>query len=132
MTAMSTILSVVMLPLNLLLYGHFSFDEGVLTKIEWPSLFAALGVVILAVVAGIIASATLHSYRFNYVVNAVGNVTGLALVVVAIVMALGNSQMKLFSRNWSFYVGVAFPCVAGLMLSNIITVLCNLRKPERV
>lgn len=44
----------------------------------------------------------------------------------------GGADSKLWNREWKFYVGVAFPCIFGLLISNIITSTLELKKPERV
>lgn len=43
MTAISTILSVIALPANLLLYATFSYEADVTSDLDWKSLFIALG-----------------------------------------------------------------------------------------
>ena len=71
MTAISTVLSVVMLPTNLLLYTHFTFEEDVVRNLDWTSLFVALLVVISAISIGIYCSYTFKSKRFHKGANAV-------------------------------------------------------------
>lgn len=44
----------------------------------------------------------------------------------------GGADSKLWNREWKFYVGVALPCILGLLISNIITSTLQLKKPERV
>lgn len=39
---------------------------------------------------------------------------------------------RIWNRDWQFYVGVALPCLLGLLISNIMTSLLSLKKPERV
>ena len=57
MTAISTLLSIIMLPLNLLLYSRFSYDDDVIAVLDWMSLFVALVVVIGAITLGLFCSA---------------------------------------------------------------------------
>jgi predicted Na+-dependent transporter len=71
MTAISTILSVIALPANLLLYSKFSYDDDVVSLLDWTSLFTALIVVIGAIALGLICSAKIHSHRFNVLSNKV-------------------------------------------------------------
>ena len=139
MTAISTLLSTIMLPLNLLVYTSFSYDADVVSSLDWMSLFIALGVVIGAIGLGLMASAKVHSHRFNRMANACGNVSGIALVVFSATLSNsgaedleGEAAPKIWSHDWIFYVGVALPCVLGLVISNILTSFCKLRKPERV
>ena len=44
----------------------------------------------------------------------------------------GGGDTKIWNRDWQFYVGVALPCVAGLVISNVITTIFRLKRPERV
>ncbi len=71
MTAISTILSCIALPANLLLYSRFSYGDDVVSLLDWPSLFTALVVVIGAITVGLICSAKIHSHRFNVLANKV-------------------------------------------------------------
>jgi len=71
MTAFSTLLSVVMLPLNLMLYSKFTFEAHIVESLDFISLFIALLVVILAIGLGILSSAYIKSYKFNLFANKV-------------------------------------------------------------
>ena len=139
MTAISTLLSTIMLPLNLLVYTSFSYEADVVSSLDWMSLFIALGVVIGAIGLGLMASAKVHSHRFNRMANMLGNISGIALVVFSATLSNaggedleGEAAPKIWNHDWIFYVGVALPCVLGLIMSNILTSFCRLRKPERV
>ena len=76
MTAISTLLSIFMLPANLLLYSRFSYDDDVIEALDWMSLFTALVVVIGAITLGLFFSAKLHSNKFNVVANKVSDCKG--------------------------------------------------------
>lgn len=133
MTAISTILSIFMLPLNLIFYSRFSYNDDVIEALDWVSLFVALGIVIGAITLGLFCSAKIHSHKFNAFANKIGSLSGIALVVFSALMSnSGEGDTKIWNRDWQFYVGVAFPCVAGLVISNVITTICRLKKPERV
>ena len=133
MTAISTILSIAILPLNLLLYTKYSYDDDVISKLDWPSLFTALSIVILAIAIGLYCSYKIKSFEFNKRANQLGNASGLALIAFsALVTNTGDADSKIWSREWSFYVGVAGACILGLIIANVIGTMCNLKKPERV
>lgn len=134
MTAVSTILSLVMLPLNLLLYTKLSYQADVLQSLDWTALFTALLIVIAAIVAGITCSAKIHSRHFNRVANQVGNLAGLALIIFSATMTNSgdDSDTKIWSRDWSFYVATALPCLGGLLVATVVSTLVNLHKPERI
>jgi len=133
MTAISTLLSIIMLPANLLLYSRFSYEDDIIAVLNWMSLFVSLVVVIGAITLGLFCSAKIHSHRFNVFANKLGNFAGIALVVFSATMSnTGGGDTKIWNRDWQFYVGVAFPCVAGLLISNVITTIFRLKRPERV
>lgn len=133
MTAISTILSVGMLPLNLILYTHFSYDDDVVKNLDWKSLFVALFVVISAIFIGLSCSGTFQSKTFHRRCNQLGNFAGLALIVFsATVTNTGDADSKIWSRHWTFYVAVCLPCLIGLLVANLIASMLKLKPPERV
>lgn len=134
MTAISTILSVVMLPLNLLLYTSIAYKgDNVVSQLDWKALFVALLLVISAIVLGIYASNRFKSKVFHRRANAMGNLAGIALIIFsATVTNTGDADSRIWSRDWTFYVAVVFPCLVGLLVANLIASTLGLKKPERV
>jgi len=133
MTAISTILSVIALPVNLLLYAKFSYDADVISDLDWISVFVALGVVISAITLGLYMSYKCHSYKFNMIANKVGNIAGFLLIVFsATVTNTGDADSRIWSRHWTFYIAIIAPCLLGLTIASIMASLINLRKPERM
>jgi len=133
MTAISTVLSVILMPANLLLYSRFVYDADIVQNIDFNALFIALSMVISAIGLGLFASAKVHSYKFNILANKLGNYAGIALVIFSAVLAnSGGGDTKIWNHEWQFYVGVMLPCLGALLLSNIFTSLILLQKPERV
>ena len=65
MTGISTLLSVVMLPLNLLIYTSGTYSNDVVKALDWFSLFLSLVVVIGGITAGVVTSAWYNSTRFK-------------------------------------------------------------------
>ena len=74
MTAISTLLSIIMLPANLLLYSKFSYDDDIIAALDWVALFIALVVVIGAISLGLLCSAKIHSHKFNAFANKVRSI----------------------------------------------------------
>jgi len=134
MTAISTLLSVVLMPINLLIYCKYSYEADVVQSLDFNALFVALTVVISAIGLGLFASAKIHSYRFNVLSNKLGNYAGIALVAYSALMSNsgGENSTQLWEHGWEFYVGVMLPCVAGLFVANALTSFLSLNKPERV
>ena len=133
MTAVSTFLSTVFLPLNLLLYAQWTYDDDIIGNLDWKSLFTAIAIVLTAIVLGLFCSAKIHSHRFNILANKMGNIAGIALIILSAFMTnTGSADTKIWSRSWQFYLGVAFPCLLGILISNVLCSVLNLKKPERV
>jgi len=134
MTAISTLLSVILMPMNLLLYCKYAYEADVVASLDFNSLFIALIIVISAIGLGLFASAKVHSYRFNILANKVGNYAGISLVLFSALMSNtgGSESTQVWEHSWQFYVGVMLPCVAGLIIANILTSFLSLNKPERV
>mmetsp|Transcript_2940 Transcript_2940/g.4496 ORF Transcript_2940/g.4496 Transcript_2940/m.4496 type:complete len:508 (-) Transcript_2940:66-1589(-) len=138
MTALSTILSIALLPANLMLYAHaaygFDSDSNVLKSVDFVALFISLAIVIGAILSGLYASYKMHSRRFQKVSNAIGSLSGIALIAVSALFSTstGGDSVKPWEQSWSFYVGVAMPCVAGLLVANIVAKFARLEKPEIV
>jgi predicted Na+-dependent transporter len=71
MTTMSTLLSVIMLPVNLVLYASTTYSDEVVKSLDWKALFVSLVVVIGGIFLGLLCSATVNSPRFNLIANKV-------------------------------------------------------------
>ena len=141
MTAISTVMSMFMLPLNLLLYVNAAFgfgsDDGetsILQNIDWASLFTSVAIVILAVGLGLCASIKISSYRFNVFANRLGSLSGVLMIIFSIVLSSlsGKSEAQIWGQPWAFYVGVTAPCLLGLFFATVCALVARLRKPEVV
>jgi predicted Na+-dependent transporter len=149
MTAISTILSIGLLPANLMLYAHaaYGFDgddeKNVLKSVDFVALMVSLIIVISAICTGLYASYKLQSLRFRKIANAMGSLSGILLVVVSAVFSSvgsdedsgtdGDSErFNPWKQDWTVYVGVALPCVGGLALANILSKCAKLENPEVV
>jgi predicted Na+-dependent transporter len=138
MTAISTMVSSVMLPANLLLYVNAAFgassgsDESIINHLDWPSLFISLAIVILAIALGLFASFKVSSHRFNRFANRMGSMSGILLIVFSGVLSSlsGDKQAQIWAQPWSFYVGVSAPCLVGLFLATCAGVCARLKRPE--
>eukprot|EP00527_Entomoneis_sp_CCMP2396_P009406 CAMPEP_0198138550 /NCGR_PEP_ID=MMETSP1443-20131203/1930_1 /TAXON_ID=186043 /ORGANISM="Entomoneis sp., Strain CCMP2396" /LENGTH=367 /DNA_ID=CAMNT_0043800355 /DNA_START=188 /DNA_END=1292 /DNA_ORIENTATION=+ len=132
MTAISTMASTIMMPLNLYVYSKYAFEDDILESLEWGSLIFALFVVIFAIGFGLFASATFREPEFNVRMNQLGNAAGIALVIFSAVMSNTDAEARVYNREWQFYVGVALPCLLGLIVANVMSTGLKLAKPERV
>jgi predicted Na+-dependent transporter len=75
MTTISTLLSVVMLPVNLILYATTSYSNDVVQSLDWFALFLSLIVVIGGIFSGLICSATIKNRKFNLFANKVCHIS---------------------------------------------------------
>jgi len=135
MTALSTLLSAIFLPANLLLYAHFAYGkEEVMKAIDFGGLFTSIGVVVVAIATGLYVSYLLKSDTARNICNRLGSVSGVLLIVFnAVVSSLsGGEQTNLWDQQWPFYVAVSMPCVAGLIVANALGRLARLERPEVV
>lgn len=135
MTSISTILAMVMLPLNLCVYTSLAFGDevDVIRMIDFKQLATSLAVVISAVTIGVIASTKMKSHNFNVHANYLGTFAGLCLAIMATTIAITmQDDVKVWDQELSFFVAVMIPPLAGLLLSNAVTTYRGLKKPERV
>ena len=134
MTAISTILSILALPANLLLYANVSYHADVTRDLDWVSVFVALAIVISAIALGLFCSYSCHSHRFNILANQVGNAAGFLLILFSATMTNTGEEAdsKIWSRHWTFYVAIMAPCLVGLIIASILASLLKLKRPERM
>ena len=132
MTAISTLLSVITLPLNLMVYARLTFDDDILSQIDWVGVFFSIVIVISAIVLGLAASYKIHSHTFNLRANQLGNFAGISLMAFSAFLSNTDADMQIWDRDWKFFIGVSLPAVLGLLISNVIATGAQLSKPERV
>jgi predicted Na+-dependent transporter len=131
MTAISTILSVVMLPLNVYIYTKASYPADVIDSLDWVALGISLAVVVSAIGIGLFLSARYGSVKFRNFMNKCGNVAGLGLILFTSLAPEGG-RITLDGREPIFYYGTIMPIVAGMICSIIISSLAKINKPERM
>jgi predicted Na+-dependent transporter len=132
LTAISTILSVILLPFNLLLYSRLAYRDDLAEIVDWGSLAIAVLLVICAVSCGLLSSAIMKSHSFNLRANRLGNIAGVTLVIFSAILSSSNENARIWNREVEFYVGVAIPSFIALILGNVITILLKLPHVEVV
>jgi predicted Na+-dependent transporter len=138
MTAISTLLSAIMLPANLVLYTRWTYSKAVVQSLDWFALFLELVVVIGGIGCGLFASARAkkmgNEALFHRRANLCGNVAGIALITLSIsINATGSAtQASLWTQSAVFYIGVALPAIMGLLIATYLATKADLEKPERV
>ena len=127
MTTVSSVASVVMLPLNLAIYLNATGSTNI--DIEYGPLSVAVAIVVCGIGAGLLASSKLPSRR--HVFHTLANVAGLSLIVLGLASTSG-SRDGLFAQPWNFFVGCAAPCVFGIVLATASARTAGLTKPQVV
>jgi hypothetical protein len=112
-------------------------EVNILQSIDFASIFISLGVLMAGVLLGLFA-APRSSPTFHLYAKGVANLSGLGLIFIAICLGTGNGGIGDNGSDnsqglpWAFYVGVSFPCVMGLLLSNAASRMLSLTGPECV
>jgi predicted Na+-dependent transporter len=136
MTGISTLLSIIMLPVNLMLYTRWTYSSDVVKSLDWSALFMSLVVVIGGIVGGLILSAraakTGNTYIFHQRANRLGNIAGLFLITLSVTVSSTDHETSLWNQDLPFYIGVALPAFVGLGLASWLATKFDLEKPERV
>lgn len=136
MTGISTLLSIIMLPANLLLYTRWTFSEAVVQSLDWTALFISLIVVISAITCGLLSSHIAErrgiTSKFHRRANIMGNVAGISLIALSVTVSSTDHQAALWDQDARFYIGVALPALIGLVIATWMSTRFNLAKPERV
>ena len=141
MTTCSSLMSIVMLPLNLFIYTYLVYGdaknengESILQQVDFPTLFYTLAIVMAAISSGIYAGYKWDTPRFHVLANKLGSVCGIMLIIFSIFLSSGadGTEAKLWNQRWSFYVAVAFPCLIGMLIANICARCVKLSPPEVV
>jgi len=138
MTATSTAICALMLPLNIMLYSFFLFDEGI--DLPWMEMVRSIGAVLLGIVLGVTTTTYRPDWRRR--MNLLGNMCGIGLIVLTGVGSMLKKKPKAteeagtppWKKDSDFYIVVASPFVVAFLLSLLISSLpcLKLERPERV
>jgi hypothetical protein len=140
MTTVSSILSIGLLPANLFLYTFLAYgvsddsQDSVVQALDFGALFITLGLVMGAIASGLYAGYIWDYPKFHVYANRFGGICGILLILCSLFLASGadGAESNFWSQPWAFYVGVAFPCLVGIAVANIIARSVRLSPPETV
>mmetsp|Transcript_4865 Transcript_4865/g.14120 ORF Transcript_4865/g.14120 Transcript_4865/m.14120 type:complete len:388 (+) Transcript_4865:80-1243(+) len=115
MTTVSTIVSIGMLPLNLLLYVQLLF--GTIVNINWFGFGVPIAIVIAAVMSGLFVGTRYPQWKTIF--NRIGTLGGLINIVLGLVASQGGGEdaVALWDYPIDFYFAVGMPCLAGLLIA---------------
>jgi len=130
MTTCSTAASVILMPANIMLYTTIAYGEN--PELEIWRILLSIGIAVCAILTGTLVSAMRPAWRKR--ANVVGNVAGLALIIFGLFVS--STDEPLWDKEAEFYPAVALPCIAGLLLSFLLSCVViksgNMVKPEGV
>ncbi|KAL3904039.1 MAG: hypothetical protein SGARI_005108 [Bacillariaceae sp.] len=143
-TSISSILSVALLPANLLLYSWLAYDVilgsasdvDVVDHLDFGAIFISLGVVLAAILSGLAAGHKFDNATFHRRANRFGSICGILLILLSAFLGSGGGgtggTVSVWRMEWSFYVATALPCLLGMALANTASRCLNVTKPETV
>lgn len=126
MTTMSTLVSMVMLPVNTLIYIQMAYGSEV--SLDWFSLMTTLLIAICAIGSGLYCGAKRPEKKGLF--NAVGQVSGVAMIAISTVFS--SQSDPIWNRDSTFYMATALPCLGALLVSSFFAFMLNLKKTESV
>eukprot|EP00977_Amphora_coffeiformis_P015876 scaffold4770_cov177-Amphora_coffeaeformis.AAC.5 len=92
MTTVSSLMSIGMLPANLLLYSWLAYgsdeDESLLEALDFTSIFISLGIVLTAIISGLACGYKWDNARFHEISNKLGSISGLCLILFGLFRVL--------------------------------------------
>ena len=136
MTTLSTLLSTVLLPTNLVLYTRWTYSPAVVKSLDWSALMISLVTVISGIAGGLLASYIAgrrgRTAIFRTRANRIGNVAGISLIILSFTVSSTDQDTSLWNRGPRFYIGCALPAVLGLFTANYLAMRADLEPPERV
>ena len=125
MATASTLVSVVALPLNLLLYITTLYGRTV--AVDFVGLLTACVTVILAVATGYTLSR--HFPRRRQLVASIGQTAGVCLMIFG-ALANGKSSDPAWGNDPSWFAAVCLPVVGGLLLAMLLALVRPEPEPE--
>ena len=136
MTTLSTLLSVVLLPTNLVLYTRWTYSPAVVKSLDWSALMISLVTVISGIAGGLLASYVAsvrgRTALFRTRANRIGNVAGILLIVLSFTVSSTDQNTSLWDRDLKFYIGCALPAVLGVCMATYLAKKAQLEPPEQV
>lgn len=122
--------------MNLFFYTFLAYgtqeEESVVEALDFGSLFISLGIVLGAIMSGLAAGYRWPYENFRKWANRSASISGLLLILFSVVLSANSESSNIWSMPWSFFVGVAGPCLLGISMANIIARSFQLKPPETV
>lgn len=130
MTTVSTFLSIITLPLNLLFYVGFLLasrnNEDVGELIDWGILAQTVAIIISAICVGLFLNYKFPKFA-NYF-NAFANLCGLALIVIS--LTISNSDKPLWEQPFNVVLISFLPSLIAIVMTTLICFKAGIEKPK--
>lgn len=134
MTGASTLVGVVMLPVNLSLYCMLLYGESTFTGGHFMSVLVSLTVIIVALFIGLGISWWMNRERARERFNIGANIVGITLFALSIFVSEHKSRTPVWKKPPSLHLAIATPIVMAIFVTLCVTSIpaFGLSKPERV
>jgi predicted Na+-dependent transporter len=139
LTALSSLLAIAFMPLNLLLYTNLAYknentDTTAVESLEIGKLGISLAIIVGAIVSGTGAAFYWDSPRIRVMCYHVASGIGVVLIVLAFwVNSQGTGEnTKVWNQEPSMYIATAIPCWMGMMAANGAAWAFRFSGPQRV
>lgn len=131
-----------LLPANLFFYHWTVYekiypnDSNLQDSLNYVQIYIPLLVDMAGIVCGLYIGKKFASPKFHRGINYFGTVCGLVSIILSLSLESNNGQddvSTLSLMTWTFALRTGFPCVVGLVVTNIIaTNVLDMKKPKRV
>jgi len=127
MTSINSILSLIMIPINLIIYtlALYGGKENVVNAIDWVALGITIGTTIVAFVLGGILCVKISGkdigVKIQKLFYKIGSISGLALVILAFTQNSSGSSGAFYDQPWYIIVSSIIPVLVGASSALIIS-----------
>jgi predicted Na+-dependent transporter len=134
MTGASTLVGVVMLPVNLSLYCWLLYGDSMFTGETFKAVLLSLAVIIVALVIGLGISWFMDSETARDRFSIMANFVGVSLFLLSLFVSEHKSRTPVWKKPPLLHLSIAGPIILAIFTTLIVTSIpaLNLRKPERV
>lgn len=134
MTGASTLVGVVMLPVNLIFYCTLLYGKSSFTGEHFIAVLKPLTVIIVALFIGLGISWMINSEKARDRFASAANLVGVSLFALSIFVSEHKSRTPVWKTPLSLHLAIAAPIVLAIFLTVLVTSIpaFNLKKPERV
>lgn len=134
MTGASTLVGVIMLPVNLILYCTLLYGESTFTGEHFVAVLQSLAVIIVALFIGLGVSRYMDSEKSRDRFVSVANLVGISLFLLSLFVSEHKSRTPVWKKPLSLHIAIATPIILAILLTVMVTSIpaFKLSKPERV